>query len=184
MEFRDIVLELEVRPLVNSEDEVTLEISLVRDNIGENRAIQGFGEVPDIDTDEISTRVTVPNRSTIVLGGLITESDTRSGSGVPFLSSIPILNKFLGVNSKDILREELVILIHPSILTDPSEVAAYQKAFDSDSKVAPRARASVQKGVLPPRGALMPDDTAEKKATPGGVMTSPVHRAMRRKSER
>ena len=184
VEFRDIVLELEVRPLVNSEDEVTLEISLVRDNIGENRAIQGFGEVPDIDTDEISTRVTVPNRSTIVLGGLITESDTRSGSGVPFLSSIPILNKFLGVNSKDILREELVILIHPSILTDPSEVAAYQKAFDSDSKVAPRARASVQKGVLPPRGALMPDDTAEKKATPGGVMTSPVHRAMRRKSER
>lgn len=184
VEFRDIVLELEVRPLVNSEDEVTLEISLVRDNIGENRAIQGFGEVPDIDTDEISTRVTVPNRSTIVLGGLITESDTRTGSGVPFLSSIPILNKFLGVNSKDILREELVILIHPSILTDPSEVAAYQKAFDSDSKVAPRARASVQKGVLPPRGALTPDDTAEKKAAPGGVMTSPVHRAMRKKRER
>ena len=184
VEFRDIVLELEVRPLVNSEDEVTLEISLVRDNIGENRAIQGFGEVPDIDTDEISTRVTVPNRSTIVLGGLITESDTRTGSGVPFLSSIPILNKFLGVNSKDILREELVILIHPSILTDPSEVAAYQKAFDSDSKVAPRARASVQKGVLPPRGALTPDDTAKKKPAPSGMMTSPAHRAMRRQSGR
>ncbi len=184
VEFRDIVLELEVRPLVNSEDEVTLEISLVRDNIGENRAIQGFGEVPDIDTDEISTRVTVPNRSTIVLGGLITESDTRTGSGVPFLSSIPILNKFLGVNSKDILREELVILIHPSILTDPSEVAAYQKAFDSDSKVAPRARASVQKGVLPPRGALTPDDTGKKKTAPGSMMTSPAHRAMRKKSGR
>ena len=184
VEFRDIVLELEVRPLVNSEDEVTLEISLVRDNIGENRAIQGFGEVPDIDTDEISTRVTVPNRSTIVLGGLITESDTRTGSGVPFLSSIPILNKFLGVNSKDILREELVILIHPSILTDPSEVAAYQKAFDSDSKVAPRARASVQKGVLPPRGALTPDDTTKKKPAASGMMTSPAHRAMRRQSGR
>ncbi|MDG2487209.1 MAG: secretin N-terminal domain-containing protein [Roseibacillus sp.] len=185
VEFRDIVLELEVRPLVNSPDEVTLEISLVRDNIGENRAIQGFGEVPDIDTDEISTRVTVPNRSTIVLGGLITESDTRSGSGVPFLSSIPILNKLLGVSSKDILREELVILIHPSILTDPSEVAAYQKAFDSDSRVSPRARASVQKGVLPPRGALAPDEEAEqKKVAPGSMMTSPVHRAMRKKSGR
>ena len=60
----------------------------------------------------------------------------------------------------------------------------FQKAFDSDSKVAPRARASVQKGVLPPRGALTPDDTAEKKAAPGGVMTSPVHRAMRKRRER
>ena len=185
VEFRDIVLELEVRPLVNSDEEVTLEISLVRDNIGENRAIQGFGEVPDIDTDEISTRVTVPNRSTIVLGGLITESDTRTGSGVPFLSSIPILNKLLGVNSKDILREELVILIHPSILTDPSEVAQYQEAFDSDSKVAPRARAAVQKGVLPPRGVLPPsDNAAQKKAASGPMMTSPVHRAMRNKSGR
>ena len=100
MEFRDIVLELEVRPLVNSGDEVTLEISLVRDNIGDNRTIQGFGDVPDIDTDEISTRVTVPNRSTIVLGGLITESDTRSGSGIPFLITIPF-SYFLAITWKN-----------------------------------------------------------------------------------
>ncbi len=186
VEFRDIVLELEVRPLVNSEEEVTLEISLVRDNIGDNRAIQGFGEVPDIDTDEISTRVTVPNRSTIVLGGLITESDTRTGSGIPILSSIPLLNKFLGVNSKDVLREELVILIHPSILTDPADVQKFQEAYDADSKVAPRARASVQQGVLPPRGALQSgaNPNAGEDASRGALMTSPVHRAMRNKKRR
>lgn len=198
VEFRDIVLELEVRPLVNSGDEVTLEISLVRDNIGDNRAIQGFGEVPDIDTDEISTRVTVPNRSTIVLGGLITESDTRTGSGVPFLGSIPFLGKFLGLNSKDILREELVILIHPSILTDYDQVEKFQRDYDAESRVAPRARASVGQGVLPPRGSL-PSNQANNPnagagqavpvegspdASRGSLMTSPVHRAMRNKQRR
>ncbi len=198
VEFRDIVLELEVRPLVNSEDEVTLEISLVRDNIGDNRAIQGFGEVPDIDTDEISTRVTVPNRSTIVLGGLITESDTRTGSGMPFLSSIPFLGKFLGVNSKDIQREELVILIHPSILNSQTELKRYQQDYDAGSDVAPRARASVGQGVLPPRGALQSNQADNpnagagqavpvqetSKASRGSLMTSPVHRAMRKKQGR
>ena len=198
VEFRDIVLELEVRPLVNSEDEVTLEISLVRDNIGDNRAIQGFGEVPDIDTDEISTRVTVPNRSTIVLGGLITESDTRTGSGMPFLSSIPFLGKFLGVNSKDIQREELVILIHPSILNSQTELKRYQHDYDAGSDVAPRARASVGQGVLPPRGALQSNQADNpnagagqaipvqetSKASRGSLMTSPVHRAMRNKQGR
>ena len=204
VEFRDIVLELEVRPLVNSTEEVTLEISLVRDNIGDNRAIQGFGEVPDIDTDEISTRVTVPNRSTIVLGGLITESDTRSGSGVPFLSTIPFLGKFLGVNSKDINREELVILIHPSILSSEREVSNFQKHYDSSSKVAPRARASVQpQGVLPARGTYQPGQAPKTGDNPnagtgravpvngkstevskGPLMTSPVHRAMRNKRRR
>ncbi len=198
VEFRDIVLELEVRPLVNSGDEVTLEISLVRDNIGDNRAIQGFGEVPDIDTDEISTRVTVPNRSTIVLGGLITESDTRTGSGVPFLSSIPLLGKLLGLNSKDILREELVILIHPSILNSQTELKRYQKDYDAGSDVAPRARASVGQGVLPPRGALRSNQANNpnagagqavpvqetSKVSRGSLMTSPVHRAMRNKQGR
>ena len=204
VEFRDIVLELEVRPLVNSGDEVTLEISLVRDNIGDNRTIQGFGDVPDIDTDEISTRVTVPNRSTIVLGGLITESDTRSGSGIPFLSTIPFLGKFLGRNSKDIQREELVILIHPSILNSESEVQRFQQHYDSGSKVAPRARASVQpQGVLPARGAYQPNQGTRPASNPnagagravpvkekraasqgGALMVSPVQRAMQNRRRR
>lgn len=192
VEFRDIVLELEVRPLVNSKDEVTLEISLVRDNIGDNRAIQGFGEVPDIDTDEISTRVTVPNRSTIVLGGLITESNTETHSGLPFLSNVPVIGPLFGATSKDTTREELVILIHPSILSSRGEVEGYQRSFDAKSKVAPRARASVEgAGVLPPRGAYNPGGNpnagarqaapVQKKTNRGQFMTSPTHRAMRKK---
>ena len=189
VEFRDIVLELEVRPLVNSADEVTLEISLVRDNIGENRAIQGFGEVPDIDTDEISTTVTVPNKSTIVLGGLITESDTQSGSGIPFLSAIPILGKLFGTSSKGILREELVILIHPSILSNHRQLEGYQREYDAKSKVAPRARSSVEgSGVLPARGEYTPNVgraiPVQPNAARGTMMTSPTHRAMRNKRRR
>ncbi len=194
VEFRDIVLELEVRPLVNSADEVTLEISLVRDAIGEDRTIQGFGNVPDITTDEIATTVTVPNRSTIVLGGLITESENQTKDGLPFLSSLPLIGPLFGSGRKDVSRQELVILIHPSILTNEPQLESYQQQYDAKSRVAPKARNSVEgSGVLPPRGAYTPN---VGKAVPvleargswsensGRAVTSPTHRAMRNKRRR
>jgi type II secretory pathway component GspD/PulD (secretin) len=115
---------------------------------------------------------------------------------MPFLSSIPFLGKFLGVNSKDIQREELVILIHPSILNSKTELKRYQQDYDAGSDVAPRARASVGQGVLPPRGALQSNQADNpnagqaipvqetSKASRGSLMTSPVHRAMRNKQGR
>jgi type II secretory pathway component GspD/PulD (secretin) len=152
VDFRDIVLELEVRPLVNSEEEVTLEIALVRDNTGEERVIEGFGTVPDIDTDEISTIVTVPDRSTIILGGLITEQDTDSKSGVPILSSIPGIGRLFSRTTKNVVREELVILVHPAIITNEDRLHGFQREYDTGSEIAPRARASVTTGVLPEKG--------------------------------
>jgi len=157
VEFRDIVLELVVLPLVNDLNEVTLQISLVRDNTGENRFIEGFGNVPDIDTDEISTTVTVPNRATIILGGLITESDKDTHSGIPILSSIPGIGRLFGSTDKEVDREELVIMIHPSIIYSNSQLEGYQDAYDSKSTVAPKARGSVENsGLLPSKGALIP----------------------------
>ena len=95
-------------------------------------------------------------------------------------------------------REELVILIHPSILNSQTELKRYQQDYDAGSDVAPRARASVGQGVLPPRGALQSNQADNpnagagqavpvqetSKASRGSLMTSPVHRAMRNKQGR
>ncbi len=156
VEFRDIVLELEVRPLVNSEDEVTLEISLVRDDIGSDRFIQGFGNVPDIDTEEIATTVTVPNRSTIVLGGLIQESDTENLTGVPVLMSIPGVGRLFSRKTKEVERDELVIMIHPTIISNQGQLHGYQRTYDASNEVSERARGSVEGSLLPRPDSYVP----------------------------
>ena len=201
IEFRDITLELVVTPLVNSSDEVTLDISLIRDGVGADRVV-GTLTVPDINTDELTTRVTVPNKSTIILGGLILEEDTQGGSGIPILRSLPAIGPLFGAKSGNKTRTELVILIYPTILTHQSQVAQYQNTYDTKSKVASRARASVEgSGILPERGAYTPDAgypgssgrslngagravPVQPNVTKGGVMTSPSHRAMRNKLRR
>ena len=84
------MLQLDIIPLINANHEVTLQIRQTNNSLGKNIDISG-NLVPIINTQEINTEITVPNKSTVVIGGLITDNTTRDTSGVPFLSDIPLL---------------------------------------------------------------------------------------------
>ena len=140
VEYRDVVLELEVLPLINDENEVTLEISLVRDQLSDTgQTIEGVGTIPDIVTEEVNTVVAVPDQGTIVLGGLITETEGDSRDGIPGLSQIPVLGGLFGTQSTAIERQELVILIRPTIINDAIDLDAFQRIADQTTAVGERA---------------------------------------------
>jgi len=134
IEFRDVLLKLEVIPLVNSNNEVTLKISFLNDNIVGSQTING-NSIPTIGTEELFTTVKVPNNGTIVLGGLITESSTDNKTGVPILSRIPGLGKIFSSTSKVTSREELVILIKPKIIDGAAELADLQEYNATQSQI-------------------------------------------------
>ncbi len=123
IDYRDVVLKLEVIPLINSNDEVTLQIAQVNDSITGSQAIGG-NQVPTIGTQELQTTVTLKNGSTVVLGGLITENTTDNQDGVPILRSIPIIKNLFNRTQKQKTRQETLIFIQPSIIksTDPLDM--------------------------------------------------------------
>jgi len=90
IDYRDVVLKLEVVPLINSNDEVTLRIAQVNDNVVGQQTIGG-NSIPTIGTQELVTTVSVKDGATVVLGGLITEREQRTENGVIFLRRIPVL---------------------------------------------------------------------------------------------
>lgn len=132
IEFRDVLLKLEVIPLVNSANEVTLKISFLNDNVVGNQTING-NSIPTIGTEELYTTVKVPNNGTVVLGGLITETSKDNKAGVPILSRIPGLGKIFSSTSKVTSREELVILIKPKIVDGPQDLLNLQQSNASRS---------------------------------------------------
>ena len=132
VDFRSVALELLVRPLVNSEEEVTLEISIVRDTIGQPRNI-GELTIPDLLSDQLDTIVTVPVGSAVVLGGLIDEDDNSSDSGVPILRSIPLLGQLFNSNDDEYNRSELVIMIRPTIVGGRVNINQFQDIYDRQS---------------------------------------------------
>jgi general secretion pathway protein D len=152
IEYRDVVLKLEVIPLINSPDEITLKIGLVSDDvIGESDPIEGIGSVPIIGTRQLVTTVTVPNNQTIILGGLITTNDTESVTGIPILSDIPGLGRLFSTKTNGVDRDELMIFIQPSIVGSSNSLNNVQADMNSRYEVSQDARSFADGSVLPPR---------------------------------
>jgi general secretion pathway protein D len=116
IEFKKVALQLEVVPLINSEKEVSLDILQKIDSVvpGSNVNIGG-NQVPTIATRYIRTNVSAPNCSTIVLGGLISDTKNTSKDGIPYLSRLPIVGSLFRNTSKMHDRTELIILMRPEV---------------------------------------------------------------------
>jgi type II secretory pathway component GspD/PulD (secretin) len=156
IEYQDVVLKLEVIPLVNSDNEITMQIAMLNDEQNGTQIIQGAGsngedlEVPRISTREIITTATVPNNNTIVLGGLIVGKNNENVTGIPILSDIPYLGKLFSVTTDNNDRTELMVFIQPSIVTSSRSLNDVQTDMDARYKVSPNARDFADgTGVLP-----------------------------------
>ena len=93
IQFKKVALQLEVVPLINSEKEVTLDILQKLDSLGKDALVDG-NPIPTIVTRYIKTTVSAPNGATIVLGGLITQDNSTSKTGIPILSRIPVNRRY------------------------------------------------------------------------------------------
>jgi type II secretion system protein D len=114
IQYKKVALQLEVVPLINSEKEVTLDILQKIDSRGADQVISG-NAIPTIATKYIKTTVSAPNCSTIVLGGLIAEDNTKSTTGIPILSKIPVVGALFRNTNKTKERRELIILMRPEV---------------------------------------------------------------------
>ena len=124
IQYQDVVLKIEVVPLINSAKEISLQIVQTNDNIapGQSQNVGGGVVVPDILTQELNTTVIVPDRATILLGGLVTQDDAKSVAGVPFLSTIPLMGNLFKNTGDTTNRQELVVMIQPTVVQNNSEL--------------------------------------------------------------
>ncbi len=128
IQYQDVVLKIEVVPLINSTKEISLQIVQTNDTLSQNsQAIGGGVNVPDINTQELNTTVIVPDRATILLGGLVTQQDNKNVAGVPFLSTIPLMGNLFKSTSDITDRQELVVMIQPSVVQSNLELGEASK---------------------------------------------------------
>jgi general secretion pathway protein D len=123
---------LEVTPRVNASGLVTMDIT---QEVNDAVPTQSSGiDSPTISQRRIQTTVAVQSGETIVLGGLIRESKSRSQSGVPGLRKIPIIGWLFGAKSKTHDRTELLVLITPTAIKDQGEARAVTDEFREKMK--------------------------------------------------
>ncbi len=77
---------------------------------------------PSFSQRSVNTQVTVQDGDTIAIGGIMTESDTFSTSGIPGLHKLPIVGNVFGSRSRSKERTELVIFMTPRVIYDIPEI--------------------------------------------------------------
>ncbi|BCD68072.1 pilus (MSHA type) biogenesis protein MshL [Nitratiruptor sp. YY09-18] len=83
---------------------------------------EGFRQIaPDTKEKKISSVVKVKNGSTLILGGLISNTKNFRINGVPVLKDVPIFGNLFKSNTKDNQRFELVFILRTKILHDAEE---------------------------------------------------------------
>jgi type II secretion system protein D len=118
--YEDVELRLEVIPLINSNNEVTLKIAQINDTLGANVSISG-DQVPIVNSQRLTTTVTVPSGATIVLGGLIQDKVTKDNNGIPYLMDVPYLGNLFKYQTNDRERIELLVFIQPTVVNDDTQ---------------------------------------------------------------
>lgn len=108
----DANLTVVIKPFVSADEYVTLTINVDQNDFS--------GKVdpsapPNATTQKFESMVRVKNGEVILLGGLEEKSKSQSGSGVPFLSRIPVIRWFFSSRTKEKEKSKLHLLIKPTV---------------------------------------------------------------------
>ena len=122
---------IEVTPLINPDGLVVMDIHTKIDSFEGNVTIQNVGDVPVTSSKDATAKVAVRDRDTIMLGGLIETTKNANNSGVPFLKDLPVMGTLFRASHADSSRNELIVLIRPTVLPTP-EIAALASRAEKD----------------------------------------------------
>jgi general secretion pathway protein D len=116
VQYLDTGIILKVRPRITRDGMVFLDI--VQEVSKPTGVADANGNVR-IDTSKVTTSAVAPSGETIVLAGLISDGSSRSSTGVPGLSRIPVIGSLFGQQGSEKTRDELVVLITPTVVRNP-----------------------------------------------------------------
>jgi len=120
VEYKDVGIILKVKPQVNAGGLVSLELHEEVSTYTTQTLFSASTQVI-INKTEATSEVVVQNGQTIVIGGLIQENTTKSLTGIPYLSKIPVLGYLFGARENDVTRTEIIMLLTPHVLSNQKD---------------------------------------------------------------
>jgi general secretion pathway protein D len=120
VERKDIGINLKIKPQISEGDYIRMDIN---QEISAVKASKG--QAIDLVTTKRSakTSVVVKDKETVVIGGLIQDTEQETVSKVPLLGDIPLLGWLFKSKTKTRSKTNLVILLTPHIVKDAADLA-------------------------------------------------------------
>lgn len=126
-DYRSTGIILRVVPRINANGNVRLDVEQeisnpVANSSSGSSSTSANSLTPTVSTRKVRSSVAVASGQTVLLAGLISDSQTKSRSGIPGLDQIPVLGEAVfGQTEKQVKRTELIIFIRPQIIRDGAD---------------------------------------------------------------
>ena len=111
--FKEAALSLEVTPQITPDNRIIMEVKVTKDAPDFRNAVNG---VPPIDKNEVNAKVLVNDGETVVIGGVFSNSQSKSVDKVPFLGDVPYLGRLFRRDVVNDAKSELLVFLTPRIL--------------------------------------------------------------------
>ena len=142
IEFRKTGVILRVKPLINSDGLVTMQVEQEVSSVSSTAA---GALTPTISQRRIVSTIAVYSGQMVVLGGLVSERTNKFANRVPIVEKVPVVGDLVGKTDDTGARSELVVFIQPKVIRDASDA----------TQIADELRARL--------GELAPDDRRRKR---------------------
>ena len=108
----DAGITLDITPHISRGDFLRLDIDLKRSDFG---TITGE-KPPDTTQSNVKTTVTVPDQSTIILGGMLKLNQSKGGTKVPVLGDLPLVGGLFRTASNSDIQRNLYVFVKAEII--------------------------------------------------------------------
>ncbi|HET9274832.1 MAG TPA: secretin N-terminal domain-containing protein, partial [Gemmatimonadales bacterium] len=115
VQYKETGIKLLVTPHVTNDGMISLDLEVERSNL-QTLAAADLGFV--ISKQNVKNQILVGDGQTAVIGGLTVTTVTKTRSGIPLLSSLPLVGSLFSFSSMSENRRDLIILITPKILLE------------------------------------------------------------------
>ena len=130
LEYRDVGVKLDITPLLGDGDIITLNIKEEITEIIDQIMLSGTA-VTGVETTktDMNTQVHVPDKSFLVLSGMIRNANKSRTTGVPCLGGLPLIGAAFSKTSQKDEKRNVIVFVKPQIVHSPEEyqtITAYQ----------------------------------------------------------
>lgn len=131
-QYIDVGVNVDITPYIHAGNDVTLKMSLTISSVTGEQTVDGVTE-PTIGQRSIEHEARLADGEVNLIGGILEDTESKSLSGYPWLSSIPILKYFFGQENKERQQNEIVFAIIPHVIRSTEVTDENQKMTDLGS---------------------------------------------------
>ncbi|HLB74237.1 MAG TPA: hypothetical protein VJJ98_09475, partial [Sedimentisphaerales bacterium] len=124
-DFLDSGTKLSFRPFIGNDGYIRMDI-----HPKDSSAVLNTQNVPDETSAELVSNILVKDGQTIVIGGLFRDKIVAKRTQIPVLGDIPLVGLLFRGKADQIERHEVVVLLTPTIIDEPSETDGDARAQD------------------------------------------------------